>query len=44
MKKYLNEQHFQFERLQEDFIKREEQLQVLEEEKVKEMNDLLIAK
>ena len=44
MKKYLNEQHFQFERLQEDFIKREEQLQELEEEKVKEMNELLIAK
>jgi hypothetical protein len=44
MKKYLNEQHFQFERLQEDFIKREEQLQQLEEEKVKEMNEILITK
>lgn len=44
MKKFLNEQQFQFERLQQDFIKREEQLQQLEEEKVKEMNELLIAK
>lgn len=44
MKKYLNEQHCQFERLKDDFIKREEQLQTLEQEKVKEMNELLIAK
>ena len=44
MKKYLNEQQLQFERLQEDFMKRKEQLQQLEEEKVKEMNDILIAK
>lgn len=44
VKKGLNEQSCMFERLKEDFIKREDQLQKLEQEKVNEMNEILIAK
>ena len=42
--KTLHEQQCQFSRYQEEFFQRETQLQKLEEEKVKEMNDLLISK
>ena len=42
--KTLHEQQCQFSRYQEEFFQRENQLQKLEEEKVKEMNDLLISK
>jgi hypothetical protein len=40
----LNEQQLQFNRYKEEFGQREEQLQKLEEERVKEMDDLLITK
>lgn len=42
--KALHEQQLQFNRYKEEFGQREEQLQKLEEERVKEMDDLLITK
>lgn len=44
MQKALHEQQCLFNRYQEELYLREEQLQKLEEEKVKEMNELLITK
>jgi hypothetical protein len=44
MQKSLNENKLMFNRYQEELYQREEQLQKLEEEKVKEMNELLITK
>ncbi len=44
MQKSLNEYKLMFNRYQEELYQREEQLQKLEEEKVKEMNELLITK
>lgn len=44
MEKNKNEQQLLFNRYQEELYIREEQLQKLEEEKVKEMNELLITK
>lgn len=44
MQKVLHENQLLFNRYQEELYQREEQLQKLEEEKVKEMNELLITK
>lgn len=44
IEKSKNEQQLLFNRYQEELYIREEQLQKLEEEKVKEMNELLITK
>jgi ribosome recycling factor len=40
----MHEQQCKFDRCQDELYQREEQLQKLEEEKVKEMNELLITK
>jgi hypothetical protein len=44
MQKALHDNQLIFNRYQEELYLREEQLQKLEEEKVKEMNELLITK
>lgn len=44
IQKSINEQQLLFNRYQEELYIREERLQKLEEEKVKEMNELLITK
>ena len=44
MQKLLHEQQCQFDRYQQELTQRDEQLQRLEEEKVKEMDELLITK
>jgi hypothetical protein len=44
LQKNLHEQQLKFNRFEEELYQREEQLQKLEEQKVKEMNELLITK